>query len=109
MSLRRASAALVAFVMLGCGFSWSSLSAGQQQPPQSWLDRPLVSWNRPGIALPKAPPAERTREELSKECDRPLLRDTAAERAVTGAGWASFRHFDRQLLQNGVEIVDGMA
>lgn len=94
-------------VFVGSGFGRSV--AALQPTPSSWLDRPLVSWNRPGVALPKAPAGERSREALSKECDRPLLRGTAAERSVTDAGWVSFHHFDRQLLRDGVEILDGMA
>jgi len=46
--------------------------------------------------------------ELRKRCQLPAHQGTPAERALTDAGWISYFHFDRQLVQGEVEIPAGM-
>ena len=85
------------------------LPAQAPSAPDTWLDRPLANWNKPGAALP-APAFDRlAREQILKRCQRTLPMSTPAERALTEGGWIPFLNFDRQLAEGDVEIVGGMA
>jgi hypothetical protein len=89
----------------------SSLAAAagyQAVPPAAWLDRPLSGWNKPGLAVSKAPRFDESRDETLKRCKLTLLRTTAGERQLAEAGWTPFHNFDQQLLRDGIEIVGGM-
>ena len=80
-----------------------------QAPGASWLDRPLSNWNVPGRALPRSLTSGETVAEVSKRCTLRVLRNTAGERALAGAGWLPFHMFDRQIVQRDVEIVGGLS
>lgn len=87
----------------------ASLAAGGQAiPPASWLDRQLAAWNKPGLAVAKAPSFGESRDETLKRCGLTLLRATAPERQLADAGWTPFHNFDQQLLRDDLEIVGGM-
>lgn len=53
-----------------------------------WLDRPLVSWNQPGGAVPRAPAATAKQADNRERC-RAGIRAPASppDRAVSEAGW----------------------
>ncbi len=87
----------------------SVMTSAQRPQTAGWLDRPLAAWNRPGAPLPKAALDRTERDRIVKTCDLALQPSTPAERALADAGWIPFRHFDQQLVQGDVEIVDGMA
>jgi hypothetical protein len=90
---------------------WSVVGAAAQAPPASWLDRPLVSWNKAGEKLPAPPDAPaggESRPGIVSRCKLTPPRSTAAERAVDAAGWIPFWNFDQQLVRDDVEIVGGM-
>lgn len=75
----------------------------------SWLDRQLANWNMAGEDLHTAPPAEEPKNTIVDRCRLTPPRSTAGERAVAAAGWIPFLPGGKQLLENGVEIVGGMA
>jgi hypothetical protein len=86
-------------------------TAGAQAPPASWLDRPLVNWNRAGEKVPAPPEAVaggESRSTIVSRCKLTPPQSTGAERAVDGAGWIPFWNFDQQLVRDDVEIVGGM-
>jgi LppP/LprE lipoprotein len=85
-------------------------SAAAQAPPASWLDRPLVNWNKAGEKVPAAdgPAGGESRAAVVDRCKLTPPHSTAAERAVDAAGWIPFRNFDQQLVRDDVEIVGGM-
>jgi TM2 domain-containing membrane protein YozV len=87
----------------------TAAAANQAVPPANWLDRPLAGWNKPGLAVSKAPSLDESREQTIKRCRLTLLRTTAAEREVADAGWIPFHNFDQQLASDDVEIVGGMS
>ena len=59
------------------------------QALDSWLDRSLVNWNRPGSSLPRAPAGERS--ELSGQCRHQVRQPaTPEERAAVRLGWTLF-------------------
>jgi|SRR5687767_9537859 len=75
------------FTLLGAA---SSAGAQPQRAVNSWLDRPLVNWNRPGSTLPR-PSAAFDRSELSGPCRNQVRQPTsAAERAVVRMGWTLY-------------------
>jgi hypothetical protein len=81
-----------------------------------WLDKPLAPWNVAGAALPKPPARSATgndtiesREALVKRCDLKVDRASPEARAIADAGWVPFLHFDQELKQGDVTILDGMA
>jgi len=85
--------------------------AQAQTPPASWLDRPLVNWNKAGNRLPLPPSSAATdesRESIVNRCRLTPPRSTVAEKAVDAAGWIPFWNFDQQLVRDDVEIVGGM-
>jgi hypothetical protein len=87
----------------------ASAGSAQQPPIASWLDKPLVNWNKPGAAIPTPPSAEENKADLIKRCELERLPATAPEKALDAAGWVTFWNFDQQLVRDGVEIVGGMA
>jgi hypothetical protein len=99
----RLTVATIALVA-ACG----AKSSSAQTPATSWLDRPLKNWNVAGAALPNAGLERPVRDQVLKRCQLNLLMSTAAERALASAGWISYLNFDQQLVQDDLEIVDGM-
>jgi hypothetical protein len=86
-------------------------AAAAQAPPASWLDRPLVNWNKAGDkvpAPPAAPAGSESRSAIVSRCRLTPPHSTAAERAVEAAGWIPFWNFDQQLVRDDVEILGGM-
>jgi hypothetical protein len=79
-----------------------------QKPNGSWLDRPLASWNKPGATIPRAPASGENAAAVTNRCKLSPPRATAAERAVSAAGWIPFWNFDQPLVRDDVEIVGGM-
>jgi hypothetical protein len=83
-------------------------ASAQEAHASSWLDRPLVNWNKPGDKVP-APPADgETKQALIKRCQLTPPLATMAEKAVDSAGWIPFWNVDQQLVRDGVEIIGGM-
>lgn len=91
-----------------CAVVLSSGLFAQDAGVQSWLDGPLAGWNRAGAAVPRAPAAGESREALARRCTLTIPQSTRAERAIAEAGWIAAPHFDRQLAQGDVEILDGL-
>ena len=94
----------LAIVLVG-----SAVVAAQAAEP-TWLDRALANWNTPDGAMPPAPSNAEPIAEITRRC--PLLsmkRNTQGERAVADAGWLPFHLFDRQIVDDDVEIVGGLA
>jgi hypothetical protein len=79
-----------------------------QSAPSSWLDGPLSNWNKPGASVPAAPASSESRTAMIERCQLSPRQTTAPEKALAAAGWLPYLHFDRQLLQGDIEIVDGM-
>lgn len=97
------AAALVTTVLLS-----TAMTVGQA-PSLSWLDRPLSSWNKAGATLPDARATkDDSRAALINRCKLNPRQSTTPERALAAAGWIPFLHFDGQLLQDDIEIIDGM-
>lgn len=94
-----------------CVVAGLSVATFAQTRPASvdWLDKPLAAWNTAGAAVPKASIDATARDEVMKTCDLTLRRSTPGERALADAGWIPFRNFDRQLVQDDIEIMDGMS
>jgi hypothetical protein len=95
-------------LLAGCVLSVVAALSAQTERPGSWLDRPLTNWNKPGEALPKAPPADETTAAVINRCRLTPSRATEAERAVGSAGWITFSYFEQKLMRDDVEIVAGM-
>jgi len=80
-------------------------------PPSAgaWLDRPLQNWNAAGAPVPRAPSGlEEPLAELSKRCQFPLRNTTRAEQAIGAAGWLPFLLFDREIADQGIEVIGGL-
>ena len=84
------------------------VTAGPQENPASWLDRPLVNWNKAGEPVPGAPAGDEPTASVISRCKLTPPRSTMAERAIESAGWIPFWSFDQQLVREDVEIVGGM-
>ena len=82
-------------------------TAAQAKDGASWLDGPLVGWNKAGAALPHAPIVTERRDAVEKRCQFTSRRSTAAERAVDAAGWIAFLNYDQPLVREDMEIVGG--
>ena len=91
------------FVCLGVAAS------ARQQSASSWLDRPLTSWNTPGVPIPPPRPAEEDKAAVIKRCGLKRPAATAPEKALDAAGWIPFWNFDQQLVREGIEIVGGLS
>lgn len=80
-------------------------------PRPIWLDQqPLANWNRAGLPVPTAPPAQ-GESATSGRCRAPAAPLSAEERAVVAAGWSMYKASDRQQLLTVVHAevaVDGM-
>jgi hypothetical protein len=54
----------------------------------AWLDGPVTNWNRPGMAIPKAPPRNSASQP---QCfDAALKPDSPTTQALVDAGWSIF-------------------
>jgi LppP/LprE lipoprotein len=62
------------------------------EPARSWLDRPLLNWNRQGNELPQLPrPVREGESSLDSRCrEQVRLPAVAAERAVVQLGWTLY-------------------
>src|SRR5436190_8232647 len=87
-------------------FAASSFAA--QGVPASWIDRPLVGWNKAGASIPGAPMATDTKAAVISRCKLSPRRSTKAEQTIDAAGWIAFWNVDQQLVRDDVEIVGGM-
>jgi len=85
-----------------------SPAAAQSGRVNSWLDRPISNWNKAGQTIPNAPPGDETLIALISRCRLTPPHATAAERAVTAAGWITFAYFDQKLIRDDVEIVSAV-
>ena len=93
---------LGAFVLL------AALAAFSLTPPAhadgGWLDRPLVNWNRPGMAIPKAPPPDPFADPRCGQFARPV--ETTEDIAVASAGWTLFNTYQGGW---GVKVLSGLS
>ena len=87
----------------------ASQGFAQEARSSSWLDRPLVNWNKPGDRVPAPPSDAEAKQEVMNRCQLTPPLVTAAEKAVDAAGWVPFWNVDQQLVRDGVEIVGGMS
>jgi hypothetical protein len=76
-------------------------------PPASWLDQPLINWNKAGSAMPPAPAPSEPLKAVVSRCQL-TPPGGAAARAVDAAGWIPFQYLGKPLAQGDVEIVGGM-
>jgi hypothetical protein len=106
---RRSRRCLAAVVSAIAAPSFALIAAAQGGSPVSWLDQPLVSWNKPGDAVPSPPRSDESTESVIKRCQLTPPRQTDAERALEAAGWVPFWNVDQQLVRDDVEVVGGMA
>ncbi len=91
---------LVSLLTSGAVVALSALPASAEG---SWLDKkPLVQWNAPGKAVPKAPPG--TSGNLARCASTIRKPETAADHIVSSAGWKLFGPYQ---LYNGTAIVLG--
>ena len=70
----------------------------------SWLDKPLVNWNKPGGIIPAAPEPEYddpTKSELCKQHFKVRPPTNPVERALMKAGWV---HYKAEIGASGVSI-----
>lgn len=107
--MRRPLSSLVTGMAIGGAWAFLTLPvvAGSTIDGKSWLDQPLANWNRPGASLPKPPAARESLPDLLKRCQWTPRRSTAAERALTDAGWIPTLYMDRQIVQGDLEIISG--
>lgn len=79
------------------------------QPANSWLDRPLVNWNRPGSTLPRPPAAERS--ELGRCRHQVRQPASPAERAAVRMGWTLYgpvQNYATTTVFTAMAGIDGM-
>jgi hypothetical protein len=103
VTARGAASALLALA-LGLGGCASASASPALPRGGGWLDQILTPWNEAGAPVPKPPPPSPQRPENLARC-RPGIRGprTAAERAVTEAGWWLFA--DSTGTQGDVSVV----
>jgi hypothetical protein len=54
--------------------------------PDSWIDKPLANWNRPGTEIPKPPATESS--EIDELCRESIRKPTTkSDQAIVAAGW----------------------
>ncbi len=102
---------MIRTVLAGAALALLASTATAQNPPASWLDRPLAGWNKAGDKVPAPPRAQgasESREAVISRCRLKPPRSSVGERAVEAAGWIPFWNFDQQLVRDYVEIVGGM-
>ncbi|MDM9380884.1 META domain-containing protein [Chlorogloeopsis sp. ULAP01] len=91
-----------------------SASAQQSRTNNSWLDRPLVNWNRQGTDFPQLPTPSKTAGESASvsRCREQVRQPTsAAEKAVVKKGWTlygSAQSFGTTTVFTAMSGVDGM-
>ncbi len=83
-------------------------AASQSASVASWLDRPLVNWNKPNAPLPRPAAQGEQRDAVLSRCQLTLRGSTSGERALADAGWIPFLNVDRELARDDVEVVGGM-
>ena len=107
MTGRRAAAALLAIV-LGLGGCAPATAPAALPRGGGWLDQILSPWNEAGAAVPKPPPPSPQQPENLARC-RPGVRGplSAAERAVTAAGWWLFANSTR--MRDEISVVGASA
>jgi hypothetical protein len=81
-----ASGALSAFALI------MALLPGSAAADGSWLDQPLNNWNQPGMDIPQAPPMDPSTNPQCLPQKRPI--DTAADQALSDAGWTLFAGYN---------------
>jgi heat shock protein HslJ len=88
----RTNRCLSLVLISGLAFAWNALPgiAQSSQVNNSWLDRPLVDWNRPSLSdFPRLPnPVAATHVNRCRESARPPTSD--ADRALTKRNWILF-------------------
>lgn len=78
------------------------------QSDTSWLDRPLAAWSHAPGTVPHARAGTESQSALERRCGSSSLTASAAAQAVRNAGWVPFRHFDRAIAREDMEILGGM-
>lgn len=99
--MHRLGRVLVLLLMPG----WAAATAFAQS--SAWVDRVTEKWNAAGAAVPAPPASPETRASLSRRCASFVATDGAAATAIARAGWTPFRHLDRQITRDDVEVVGG--
>jgi LppP/LprE lipoprotein len=87
VSARRAAATTGLVLVLALG-GCAGVTAPASPGGGGWLDRPLAPWNQAGAPVPRSPDATPHQAENRERC-RAVIRTpaSAADRAVTAAGW----------------------
>ena len=84
----------------------SALTAAQTP---SWLDKPASGWNVLSAQIPTAPTSTEAGAAILKRCQMDDRRGTAGEKTIAAAGWTPFLVFDRELVNNDLEIIGGLS
>jgi len=74
-----------------------------------WLDQPLSNWNQAGMDIPQAPPMDPSTNPECLQQGRPV--DTAADQALSDAGWTLFGGYNAgwdTYIVRGLSGYDGM-
>jgi hypothetical protein len=98
-----ASGAFFALVLLLALFPASAAADG------SWLDQPLNDWNQAGMDIPQAPLMDPSTNPQCLPQARPI--DTAADQALSDAGWTIFSSYNAgwdTFIVRGLSGYDGM-
>ena len=108
MISRKPAAMLVTVLAV---LAWTSSTRAQTaQKLNSWLDRPLTNWSRPGSTLPH--PAAADRSALSGQCRNLVRQPTSlAERAAVRMGWTLFgpsHSYETTTVFTAMAGIDGM-
>jgi heat shock protein HslJ len=89
-----------------------SFQASAQQARDSWLDRPLKSWNRVDGSFPKLPRPTANITEIEKRCLTQVRQPTSpAENALVRQGWKLFgsvQTYDLTQVITATSSFDGM-
>jgi hypothetical protein len=93
---------LGAFILLAAFAAFSVISPARADG--GWLDRPLVNWNRPGMAIPAAPAPDPFVDPRCGRFARPV--ETAEDAAVAAAGWTLFGMYEGGW---GVKVLSGLS
>ena len=79
------------------------------QASGTWLDKSLTGWNQPGAIAAAPPSSGESREALARRCASSSLRGSPAADALSKAGWVPFRHLDREVAREDIEVIGGMS